>query len=68
MSDKELSEKLLELLGGKGNVTSNAACMTRLRVGVRDASKVDVAGIKALDGVRGSLRATPCRSCSGPAK
>lgn len=33
MSDKELSEKLLELLGGKGNVTSNAACMTRLRVG-----------------------------------
>ena len=53
MSDKELSEKLLELLGGKGNVTSNAACMTRLRVGVRDASKVDVAGIKALDGVMG---------------
>ncbi len=50
MSDKELSEKLLELLGGKGNVTSNAAGMTRLRV------------------VRGSLRATPCRSCSAPAR
>ena len=68
MTNKELAQKLLDLLGGKDNVLANAACMTRLRVGVRDASKVDVAGIKALDGVRGSLRATPCRSCSAPAR
>lgn len=68
MSDKELSEKLLELLGGKGNVTSNAACMTRLRVGVRDASKVDVAGIKALDGVMGLVESDTMQVVLGPGK
>lgn len=68
MSDKELSEKLLELLGGKGNVMSNAACMTRLRVGVRDASKVDVAGIKALDGVMGLVEDDTMQIVLGPGK
>lgn len=68
MSDKELSEKLLELLGGKGNVMSNAACMTRLRVGVRDASKVDVAGIKALDGVMGLVEDDTMQVVLGPGK
>lgn len=68
MSDKELSEKLLELLGGKGNVMSNAACMTRLRVGVRDASKVDAAGIKALDGVMGLVEDDTMQIVLGPGK
>lgn len=68
MNDKELSEKLLELLGGKGNVTANAACMTRLRVGVRDCSKVDVAGIKALDGVMGVVEDDTMQIVLGPGK
>ena len=68
MNDKELSEKLLELLGGKGNVTANAACMTRLRVGVRDRSKVDVAGIKALDGVMGVVEDDTMQVVLGPGK
>ena len=70
MSDKELSESLLQLLGGKGNVTvqRGVRCMTRLRVGVRDVSKVDVAGIKALTGLWASLRTRPCRLCSAPAR
>ena len=36
MTNKELAQKLLDLLGGKDNVLANAACMTRLRVTVKD--------------------------------
>lgn len=68
MTDKELSQKLLELLGGKANVTANAACMTRLRVGVVDAAKVDVAGIKALDGVMGVVEDDTMQIVLGPGK
>lgn len=68
MSDKELSEKLLALLGGKENVTANAACMTRLRVTVRDLDKVDVAGIKALDGVMGVVEDETMQVILGPGK
>lgn len=68
MSDKELSEKLLELLGGKENVVSNAACMTRLRVGVRDAAKVDVDAIKGVDGVMGVVVDDTMQIVLGPGK
>lgn len=68
MGDKELSEKLLELLGGKENVVSNAACMTRLRVGVRDAAKVDVDAIKGVDGVMGVVVDDTMQIVLGPGK
>lgn len=68
MSDKELSEKLLELLGGKENVVSNAACMTRLRVGVRDAAKVDVDAVKGVDGVMGVVVDDTMQIVLGPGK
>ena len=38
MNYRELSEKLLSLLGGKDNILGNAACMTRLRISVRAVS------------------------------
>ncbi|MBE6469788.1 MAG: PTS trehalose transporter subunit IIBC [Coriobacteriaceae bacterium] len=68
MNDRELSRQLLELLGGRGNVTSNAACMTRLRVGTRDAKLVDVEGIKALDGVMGVVEDETMQIVLGPGK
>ena len=40
MNYKEVAEKIMKLLGGKNNVTANATCMTRLRVTVKDISKV----------------------------
>lgn len=46
MNYRELSEKLLSLLGGKDNILGNAACMTRLRISVRDLSIVDIEAIK----------------------
>ena len=47
MTNQELSLKILELVGGKGNVVSAANCMTRLRIQLRDNSKAQIAALKA---------------------
>ena len=68
MTNKELAQKLLDLLGGKDNVLANAACMTRLRVTVKDAGNVDTEGIKALDGVMGLVEDDTMQVVLGPGK
>ena len=68
MSIKELAVKILELLGGSENIEGNAACMTRLRVGVRNLDAVDVAGLKALDGIMGVVESDTIQIVLGPGK
>ena len=68
MTNKELAQKLLDLLGGKDNVLANAACMTRLRVTVKDTSNVDTEGIKALNGVMGLVEDGTMQIVLGPGK
>lgn len=68
MTNKELAQKLLDLLGGKDNVLANAACMTRLRVTVKDTGNVDTEGIKALDGVMGLVEDDTMQIVLGPGK
>lgn len=43
----ETADRVLEALGGKENIEDCDACITRLRVAVRDVSKVDKEAIKA---------------------
>lgn len=50
----ELCEQILANVGGKDNVTSAVHCMTRLRVNVKDKSKVDVDACKHLKGAVGA--------------
>ncbi|MNH05580.1 PTS system glucose-specific EIICB component [compost metagenome] len=47
-SKDEMSAALVGAFGGKDNIASLDACITRLRVGVKDVSKVDQAGLKKL--------------------
>jgi PTS system glucose-specific IIC component len=47
-SKSELAAKVLSALGGKQNIESLDACITRLRVVVKNASKVKVASLKNL--------------------
>ena len=68
MTNKELAQKLLDLLGGKDNVLANAACMTRLRVTVKDTGSVDTEGIEALDGVMGLVEDDTMQIVLGPGK
>ena len=44
----ESAEEIIEALGGKDNLDDVDACITRLRVSVKDVSKVDKEKIKAL--------------------
>ncbi|MCL1987319.1 MAG: PTS transporter subunit EIIC [Firmicutes bacterium] len=63
-----LAAKILELLGGKENVSTNAACMTRLRVGIKQMDKVNLVDLKALDGVLGIVESSTLQIVLGPGK
>ena len=68
MDNKMLAEQILHLVGGRENVTTNAACMTRLRVGVRDMEQVNLEDLKKLDGVMGVVASETLQIVLGPGK
>lgn len=49
----ELAKKLIELVGGKENISDVLHCMTRLRFRLKDESKADIETIKTVSGVLG---------------
>lgn len=51
MKDKDLAKKILQLVGGKDNVTNLVHCVTRLRFYLKDESKAQTDALKNLDGV-----------------
>ncbi|MGL4343790.1 MAG: PTS transporter subunit EIIC [Cellulosilyticaceae bacterium] len=53
MSNQEILNQIVEHLGGKENLATIENCMTRLRLEVKDASKVNVEAIKKVPGVLG---------------
>lgn len=50
---EELSEDILRLVGGKGNIKFLTHCMTRLRFNVKDKSLIKVDELEQLDGIVG---------------
>ncbi|WP_017688403.1 beta-glucoside-specific PTS transporter subunit IIABC [Paenibacillus sp. PAMC 26794] len=54
MNHRELSKEIIQLTGGQENITQAWHCITRLRFNVREQNKVQLAQIKALDGVLGA--------------
>lgn len=57
MDYKALAEQILEKAGGAENVLMAAHCMTRLRLNLKSDDAADEAGLKALKGVAGVVRA-----------
>ncbi|MBQ8999316.1 MAG: PTS transporter subunit EIIB [Clostridium sp.] len=53
--NKRIATDVLSLVGGKENVSTVAHCMTRLRLTLKDESKIDVEAIKKVDGVMGCV-------------
>lgn len=68
MNDKELAEKILQLVGGKTNVKANISCMTRLRLEIKDPKLVNLDALKKLDGVLGVVDADSLQIVLGPGK
>lgn len=50
----EFSNQVLVNVGGKENITSAVHCMTRLRLTLKDRSKVNVEGVKKIKGALGA--------------
>ena len=55
MNYKEIGQKILEAVGGKGNVQNLTHCATRLRFTLADDSKADDETVQAIDGVDAKL-------------
>jgi len=51
---EELATKVLELVGGKDNISHLGHCMTRLRFSLKDTSVVDLNEIQKINGVIGA--------------
>ena len=68
MTNQELSSKILELVGGKENVTGATNCMTRLRVNLKDYNKADIEGLKATEGVLQVIQMDNLHIVLGPGK
>ncbi len=54
MSNKELANQIVNLVGGDDNITVLFHCITRLRFNLKDLSKADIDAIAELDGVFGT--------------
>ena len=68
MTNQELSRKILELVGGKENVTAATNCMTRLRINLKDYAKADIEGLKATEGVLQVIEMDNLHVVLGPGK
>lgn len=67
-TNKELATKILELVGGEGNVMAATNCMTRLRIRVKEISKVKMAELKGTEGVLGVVESDTLQVVVGPGK
>jgi len=54
MNDKDLAQKIVDLVGGEKNITNLTHCVTRLRFVLKQNSKADQKKIEQLDGVMGT--------------
>ncbi|MFF1958155.1 PTS transporter subunit EIIC [Streptomyces sp. NPDC058220] len=64
--NRATAEAILPLVGGAGNITSIAHCMTRLRLGLHDRSLVQDEALKALPAVLGVVEDETYQIVLGP--
>ncbi|NLY45382.1 MAG: PTS transporter subunit EIIC [Tissierella sp.] len=67
-TNKGLADKILELVGGGENIVTVTNCMTRLRIKVRDSSKVKMDELKNTEGVLGVVGTDSLQVVVGPGK
>ncbi|MDF7668887.1 glucose PTS transporter subunit IIA [Lactobacillus sp. ESL0703] len=67
-SDKytEMGKEIYAHIGGIENVATLYHCMTRIRIAIRDMNKVDLAGLKKIDGVLGVVKSETLEIVLGP--
>lgn len=66
MINQKLLAEIVEKLGGKENILAASNCMTRLRVDIKDYSKVNIAKLKSIEGVMGIVEDETLQIVVGP--
>lgn len=68
MADKiqDIATGIYANVGGKENVSKVVHCMTRVRMGIKDYSKVNMDGLKAVNGVMGVVEDDTLQVVIGP--
>lgn len=64
--EQKIAKGILEHVGGKENLEKVIHCMTRVRMSIIDYSKVDIEGLKAVDGVMGIVEDDMLQVVVGP--
>lgn len=67
MDYKKIAKDVFDILGGSENILSNAVCMTRLRVTLKD-SEIDLKKLKNVEGVLGVKEGKNLQIVFGPGK
>ena len=52
---QQMSEDIINLVGGKDNILKASHCFTRLRLDLKDTSKADLDGLKKVKGTTGTV-------------
>ncbi|MGR3741888.1 PTS transporter subunit EIIC [Companilactobacillus sp. DQM5] len=68
MKSDQVAEEILNSVGGKNNIEANVACMTRLRLQVKDKNKVNIENLKKVEGVLAVVDADTLQVVLGPGK
>lgn len=63
---KRLAREVYEEVGGQDNVEKLRHCMTRVRMDIRDYDKVNLEGLKSIDGVMGVVEDDTLQVVIGP--
>lgn len=66
MDAKKTAREIYDILGGKENIVSNAVCMTRLRVKVRE--DINLEKLKKVDGILNVVNSDTLQIVLGPGK
>lgn len=63
---KRIADGIYKEVGGQENVDKVIHCMTRVRMDIRDYDKVDIEGLKKIDGVMGVVEDDTLQVVVGP--
>ncbi|TKH72569.1 PTS transporter subunit EIIB, partial [Bacillus cereus] len=58
MDMKQIANQVLQNIGGKENIVRATHCATRLRLILKDDTKINAAEIENIDGVKGAFATT----------
>lgn len=64
--EQEIAKQITSKVGGLGNISRIAHCMTRVRLGIKDPAKVSLEELKAIPGVLGVVEDETLQIIVGP--